>query len=285
MRDKDKNRASEQLEAIVRDNPTKYPQAWYYLGSIAYEEKKFDKAAEYFNKAIVISPDFEAAYYDLAGMQINSGQANLALVTLEKARAKFPQSFVAEFFTGLAYNKLKNYAEAIRHLTGAEVIARATDPKKLNQSFYFQLGATYERNHDFAEAEKYFQLCLDLEPDFAEALNYLGYMWAERGEQLEKALELIERAVKLEPKNAAYLDSLGWVFFKMNQPSDALGYIRKAIEIDEEKDASLYDHLGEIYRALKQTAKAREAWQKSLQLESNDDVKKKLESISPAQRQ
>src|SRR5207302_9816408 len=99
---------------------------------------------------------------------------------------------------------------------------------------------------DYDQAEKYFEKCLQLSPDFAEALNYLGYMWAEHGLKLDRARELIEKAVKAEPKNAAYLDSLAWVHFKLNQLQEALPYVLKPVEFSETPDATVYDHLGDI---------------------------------------
>jgi len=277
LRGSDRKRAIEQLEGIIRDDPTN-AQAYYSLASIFYEEKQFAEAAEHFSKTILLSPDFEQAYYDLASSQISLNKSSEALATLEKARRRFAENFVLEFMTGMAFTREKAYAEAITHFNNAEVIAKATEPKRLNQVFYFQLGAAYERKGDYAQSEKYFEKCLELAPDFAEALNYLGYMWAERGMKLDKARELIEKAVKLEPKNAAYLDSLGWVLFKQNQPEVALQNILKATELSEEPDATVYDHLGDIYAALKQPEKAREAWRKSLSLEANEEVRKKVES-------
>jgi Flp pilus assembly protein TadD len=181
-----------------------------------------------------------------------------------------------EFLSGMAHMRRKDYTNAIQHLTSAEVIAKATDPKRLTPGFYFQLGAASERKGDIEQAEKHFEKCLELSPDFAEAQNYLGYMWAERGTNLDRARELIEKAVKSEPKNAAFLDSMGWVLFKLEQPKDALDYILKAIEHSEEPDATVYDHLGDIYAALRESAKAQEAWRKSLSIEANEQVRKKL---------
>src|SRR5262249_41067782 len=148
---------------------------------------------------------------------------------------------------------------------------------RLNEDFFFQIGAAYERTGDLATAEQYFDKCLRLAPDSAEAQNYLGYMWAEHGIKLEQARELIEKAVKKEPKNGAYLDSLGWVLFKLNQPQKALDYELKAVELTEEPDATVFDHLGDIYSALSQHEKAREAWTKALSLEPTDALRKKLE--------
>jgi tetratricopeptide (TPR) repeat protein len=281
LRESDRKRAVEQLEALIRDDPTN-PQAYYYLGYLAYTDKQSAEAVEYFRKAILLNPGFEDAYYDLALAQISLEKPADALDTLAKARKQFQKNFVMEVYTGLAHSRQKDYREAIKHYTEAEVIAKATDPTRLGQEFYFQLGAAYERVGDLAQSEQYFEKCLALQPDFSEAQNYLGYMWAEHGMKLDKAKELIEKAVKAEPKNAAYLDSLGWVLFKLDKPKEALGYVLKAVELNQEPDATLYEHLGDIYAALRQPDKAREAWTKSLAVEPNDQVRKKLESGSPA---
>jgi len=49
-----------------------------------------------------------------------------------------------------------------------------------------------------------------MDPDNAGALNYLGYMLADRNVRLDEAQKLVSKAVELEPQNGAYLDSLGW---------------------------------------------------------------------------
>ena len=277
LRSSDRKAAIEQLEAILREDPTN-AQAYYTLASVLYDDKQLQPAVEHFNKTILLSPNFEQAYYDLASAQLGMDKTSDALATLAKARQRFSQSFVLELLTGMAFSRQKGYVEAIQHFTAAEVIAQATEPKRLNHIFYFQLGAAHERKGDHAQAEKYFEKCIQLSPDFAEGLNYLGYMWAERGINLDRARELIEKALKIEPKNAAFLDSLGWVCFKLNQPEQALEHILKAAELADEPDATVYDHLGDIYAALKQPDKAQAAWRKSLAIETNEQVKKKVEA-------
>ena len=286
LRAADHKHAIEQLEAIVKDNPAN-PAAYYYLGSIAFEDKKWDKAAEHFSKTILLSPEFdqapyiEQAYYDLATCQLDLKQPSQALATLQQARRKYSrdsQNFVLEFMTGLAYSQAKDYSRAIEYFNRAEVIANAKDPKRLNQFFFFEFGAASERSGDLAKAEEYFQKAIRLAPDFAEALNYLGYMWAEHDMKLDQARQLIEKALKLEPKNGAYLDSLGWVLFKLHQPKEALDYILKACDLLQEPDPAVFDHLGDIYAALQQPDKAREAWRKSLGLQPSEDIRKKLEA-------
>jgi Flp pilus assembly protein TadD len=248
---------------------------------MALEDKKPADAADYFGKTLLMNPEFETGYYFLAMAQIDLDKTSEALNTLDKARQKFPQSFALEFYTALAFSREKAYAEALRHFVAAEIIAKATDPKLLDESFYFQLGATCERKGDFTQAEQYFQRSLLLAPNFAEAMNYLGYMWAEHDLKLDQARELIEKAVKAEPKNAAYLDSLAWVLYKLKRPKEALPNALKAAELSEKPDATVYDHIGDIYAALNEFEKAREAWRKSLAVEKNEEVSKKLESSGP----
>lgn len=277
LRSDDHARAVEQLQALVREDPTN-PQAWYFLGALAMDDRKPAEAVEHFQRTLILNPDFEQAYYDLANAQISSDKPGDALVTLEKTRRKFRQTFVREFLAGVAYAHQKAYTEALQRFTAAEVVARATDTNRLNHYFYFQLGAAFERNGQFEEAQKAFNKCLELQPDFGSALNYLGYMWAERGENLDKARALIEKALKAEPKNAAYLDSLAWVLFKQGSHKEALVEILKALELTEEPDATLYDHLGEIQAAHGRMDEAEKAWRRSIEIEDNPAVRKKLET-------
>jgi len=277
LRADDRKRAIEQLTAIVRDDPANV-QAQYQLGRLAYEEERWADSVEYLRKVLMFNPDFEQAHYDLAAAQIAQGNTSDALATLDRARTRFRSNFVLEYLLATAYVQAKNYTEAVNRFTAAEVIAQATETNRLNHGFYFQVGAALERKGDRAQAAKYFEKSLALSPDFDEALNYLGYMWAEHGENLEQARDLITRALKAEPENPAYLDSMGWVLFKLNQPREALEYLQKAAAKSDEPDATIYDHLGDIYAALKQLERAREAWRKSLDVEANEHVQKKLDA-------
>ena len=272
-----KDKAAEQLEAISRDNP-RNEQAYYFLGNLASQEKRFSDAADYYEQALTLKPEFEPVYYRLAEVRINLNKAKAALELLDQARERFKKNFLLEFLTGVAHGRAKEYREAVRHFTEAEVIAKAGEPDSLTYLFYFQFGSALERNSDYAEAEKYFRKCLELSPHFAEAMNYLGYMWAERGENLEEARRLIEKAVEQEPEKAEYLDSMGWVLFKLEHPREAVGWLQKALQHSKEPDPTLYDHLGDIHARLKEFNKARDAWRKSLELEPNDEIRKKLDA-------
>lgn len=274
----DKQKAMDLLRGLIRDNPTKNPEAYVMLASLLREDKKFGEAAEQMERFLIVRNDLEQAYYELAELYNMDNKPEKALAVLDRVQKKTGDTFINYFYRALTFNRLKQYDKALVQLNAAEVTAKATAPERLTHQFYFQVGSTYERNKDYAQAVKYFEKCLEMEPDFAEALNYLGYMWAERGENLDRARTMIQKAVELEPDNAAFEDSMAWVLFKLNRAEAALPWILKAMKNNEEEDATLFDHLGDIYASLKNYSKARDAWEKSLKIESNAEVKRKLET-------
>ena len=279
LRGGDHVRAAEQIKAILRNDP-RNAAAHYFLGSIAFDQKRWNDAIESFNKAIEVNPAIEQAHYDLASVYIAAERGNDALKTMEAARARFTERFALEFLTGLAWHEQKQYEKALGYFVAAEKIALAGETNRLNTGFYFQIGAASERAGKFAEAAKYFERSLALSPTNAEAMNYLGYMWADRGENLARARELIESALKIEPDNDAFLDSMGWVLFKLGDFNGATEYLLKAIAKLEKPDATVYDHLGDTYAATKALDKARGAWAKSVSIEPNETVQKKLDAVT-----
>ncbi len=264
------------LRDIVRENPTN-PRVHYLLGSLAAQGREPAEAVAHFERAVALDASFEPAYYDLAISQVSSGQTDAALATLEKARERFKLNFQLEFVTGIAQASAKRYLDALRSYTSAELLAKSGDPDRLNHIFYFQVGAASERAGRYEEAERAFRRCLELEPDNAEALNYLGYMWAERGVNLDEAKEMIARAVAAEPDSAAFLDSMAWVLFKQGKPAEALGFMERALANSEKPDGTLLDHHGDILWALGRHEEARVAWRKSLEIEASETVRRKLE--------
>ena len=107
-------------------------------------------------------------------------------------------------------------------------------------------GSIFEREKKFELAEEAFRKVITSDPKNAGALNYLGYMLADRGTRLEEALAMLRKAVQLDPQNGAYLDSLGWAYFKMGSYEQAEENLRKASE-KIGSDPTVQDHLGDLY--------------------------------------
>jgi tetratricopeptide (TPR) repeat protein len=152
-----------------------------------------------------------------------------------------------------------------------------------NAGLRFQLAATLERQGKFDEAAAEFKKVLEIEPDSAPALNYLGYMLADRGVQLEQSLEYIQRALEKDPHNGAYLDSLGWVYFKMGNLELAEDNLLKALE-SLRLTGVVYDHLGDLYFRKGSLDRAVQFWRKALDQEDDelekDDVERKIEEAT-----
>ena len=278
LRGQDRKRALEQLEVLLK-NDSLNVQAHYYAALLFTEADEPAKAEEHLRTVVVLNPKFEQAYYDLAMAQLRTDKTNEIITTLQTAQKKFGQNFISEFLFGLAEARREHWEDAVKYFTSAEIIARASDANRLTPVFYHQFGAALERKGDYSEAVKCLQKALELDPDFPEAANHLGYMWAERGENLERAHELIAVAVKAEPKNEAYLDSMAWVLFKLGKPRDALPFMQQAIELAEaarQPDPTLYDHLGDIQAALGNKSEARKAWSAAVKIKPDPEIEKKL---------
>jgi tetratricopeptide (TPR) repeat protein len=172
------------------------------------------------------------------------------------------------------YQTHERYEEAI------PVLLQAREIEPRSTSFLFWLGAAYERLGRKQEAEEALGEVLEIDPDFAPALNYLGYMWAEQGENLERALELVQHAVNLDPDNGAYIDSLGWAHFQLGQYDEARGYLEKAVDLVGE-DAVVLEHLGDLYLALSRREDARALYRRALAVggENSGQLQEKLDRL------
>ena len=165
-----------------------------------------------------------------------------------------PRGFVA---LANFYSQQDRVAEAVTVLESAE----QRFPE--DNSILFQLGAVFEQGDRFADAEQTFRRVLTRDPDHAPTLNYLGYMLADRGEQLEESVALIERAVENDPHNGSYLDSLGWAYFKLDRLDLAEPPLRAAGE-QLQRNSVVQDHLGDLLVRLGRYREAIEAWQRAL---------------------
>ncbi len=145
------------------------------------------------------------------------------------------------------------------------------DPETLRAGLFFQLGEAYERTRRYDEAAEQFQAVLEIQPENSTAMNYLGYMWADNGENLEQALELVRRAVALEPNNGAYVDSLGWALFRLGEFEEARRHLERANQLAPE-DSTVLEHLGDVYVALGDTRRAREAYEHALAINDEENV-------------
>ena len=149
----------------------------------------------------------------------------------------------------------------------------------LDGEFYFDYGAAAEQAGMVQKAAELFKKSIELDPaNAARSYNYLGFMWVDRGQNLEEAGTLIKRAVEMEPNNGAYIDSLGWYYFKKGEPEKALPELLKAAGAIKPEDSEVYDHIGDTYQKLGNTSQAVTYWQKAATLDpDNKTLAEKVE--------
>ena len=218
-----------------------------------------------------------------ASILADSGKNNEAIAAAKKL---FNGKDDRETYVTLAqlYEKGKKYDEMGKALEEADKLSEGKDDK-VNISF--MRGAMYEKLKKFDKAEAEFRKVLNNDPDNTSALNYLGYMLADRNERVQEAYEMIKKAVDKEPNNGAYLDSLGWAYFRLDKLTEAEKYLKQALE-QTKRDPAVHDHLAEVYAKQGKTKDAIVHWEISLKeweagapadLDQNEyaKVQKKLE--------
>ena len=126
-----------------------------------------------------------------------------------------------------------------------DLVQEALKSKPDEPDLQFALGSAYERSGDKKAAERVFLQLLDKHPDNAATLNYLGYMWAEAGVNLDRAADMLNKAVSSEPRNGAYIDSLGWVYFQQGKLDLAEKYLSDATRLLP-RDATVHQHLADV---------------------------------------
>src|SRR5205085_4839411 len=104
-----------------------------------------------------------------------------------------------------------------RHKDALDAAEKARVRFPEDTAVLYQLAAALDRAGRQADSEKIFRDVIARDPLDAGALNYLGYMLAEHGRQLDEATGFIERALKIEPDNPSFLDSLGWTYLQQGK--------------------------------------------------------------------
>jgi tetratricopeptide (TPR) repeat protein len=155
------------------------------------------------------------------------------------------------------------YLEADRGDQAIKVLQDAQARFPQDADVTFELGAAFERQEQYPQAEAAFRQAIAIQPSHAAALNYLGYMFADRGERLAESVDLIKRALAVEPDNGSYLDSLGWAYFKDGQLTLAEEYLRRAAD-QLSSNSVIQDHLGDVLFSLERFEEAIAAWQQAL---------------------
>jgi tetratricopeptide (TPR) repeat protein len=243
------------LRGAVDENP-KFLRGYLLLGELSEKQGQWEQAAAAYARAQQLSSRVDLSTRRGAAL-INAGKAAEARDLLRAGAAKSdPEPLL-----------LYLYATAQRQtgdLAGAEATARQLrtaapeDPRGM-----YVLAQVLEARRDYEGAEGALRDLLKRDPSDATALNYLGYMFAERGQRLDEAVDLVQRALKLDPGNPSFLDSLGWAYYQQGKLDLADAPLTEAAA-KMPNNSVIQDHLGDLRFKQKRFADAAAAWERSL---------------------
>ena len=261
-------KAKTNLEEIVQIIPEN-DKMWFYLGAVNEELKEFDDAAEAFGNVPHLSPLYKEAVIRSAFIWKNKDDSGQSIELLKGALEK--RNDVEEFYTilGSFYDEAKEYQSSLA------VLKKGTEKFKESTTVWFYYGSAADRVGKSDITIKSMEKVLELNPEHAQALNYLAYTYAEKGERLDQALELAKRAIKIEPTDGYIMDTLGWIYYKKGQFQEALRLLEAAHSI-QPKEAIIAEHLGDAYRKNALLNKAIDLYKLALTLEKNEE---KLQSL------
>jgi Flp pilus assembly protein TadD len=109
---------------------------------------------------------------------------------------------------------------------------------------------------------------IELNPQHADALNFVGYSFAERGVNLDEAESLIRKALAISPNKGYILDSLGWVYYKKGRYAEAVKLLKEAAALQSD-DPAVLEHLGDVYRDMGDSVNALESYNRGLKMLSD----------------
>lgn len=233
----------EESERFLAEGREKFPDNLEIpatQGEILLRKSKEEEARKIFRQILERSGGSEEAYLDV--MQACLGAKNLS--------------------------EARSWAE--------EGLGKHPDSRDLE----FQAAAVEEQSGRFREAERRFRELIRKRPEDGEALNYLGYMLADRGIKLQDALAFLEKAVGLEPENTAFLDSLGWVHFRLGEYEQAKTFLEKAAR-GSRPDPTILEHLADTYAALGKVPEALATYQSALgrDPDHSEEILKKMRKL------
>jgi tetratricopeptide (TPR) repeat protein len=241
----------------------------YLLGLIAYQRGNMTSSLDHLGHVSKTSHQHDEAVY-LQSQILQELDKTEAAISLLKRSISDKESRSPLFYVLLSaiYQKQNNYREA------ATLMIAGIDAYPDNPELIFEYGMVLERSGQHEKAVSQMEKVLSLQPEHAEALNYLGYTWADQNRNLDKALQYIKKANEIRPDNGFILDSLGWVYYRLGKFAKAAEELERAIELEPD-DPHIYEHLGDTYSSLGNKAKALTNYRNAARL-FHDVQRKKL---------
>ncbi|MBK7858376.1 MAG: tetratricopeptide repeat protein [Archangiaceae bacterium] len=232
-------KAADAYGAVTADAGDLFHESRLHRANCLSSLGKHQAALDLYKKGLEDRPDYQPLLPAYARGLERANQAKEAELVLARALADKPTPESFEALAGL-YERQGRLADAISLLTDA------LRKRPRDELLLYALGAVYERKGEVQKSLEKMRAVLDVNPDNANAMNFIGYTLADRGLDFDEAEKLLTRALELKPDTAAYLDSLGWVFFKKGDTGKAIDTLERATEVSP-GEPTIEEHLGDAY--------------------------------------
>ncbi len=223
-------------------------------------------------------PAFHVAEIGRAEALYATGKKEAAIEVLQGLTRSHANIMGVHLALADAMRRDEKYVDAIASYDAA--LALIPKPEARHWVLYYSRAICKERQKEWAGAEADFRQALVLQPDQPQVLNYLGYSFLDRNENLDEALAMIERAVAAEPESGYIIDSLAWGLYRLGRFSDAVAPMEKA-SLLEPVDPVVTDHLGDVYWAVGRKLEAAFQWRRAASFDPAEAdairIKRKLE--------
>jgi tetratricopeptide (TPR) repeat protein len=251
-------------------------EARLVLAGVMARNNKYAQAAEQFLSIDADKSIYAESQRQAAMMLEQAGRKDDAIALMEKLFAE-RRDIDALIIIGDIHRRAEDYPSAIATYNRAEqAIGEKTIPAKYWHLLYAR-GMAYERHHDMERADRDLRLAISYQPHHAHLLNYLGYSWVDRGENLEEAVQMIEKAVSLAPEDGYIMDSLGWAHYRKGEYAKAVTVLEQAVELVP-YDSTISDHLGDAYWRVGRYREAQFEWRRALNTLEDDSKRPTIEA-------
>lgn len=240
--------------------------AHYYLGRIAEQQDRCTEAVRHYIKVGRGEHRFDAELRTAECMG-RLGRVDEARLHLDRLRNQYDETAAQ---IRIATTRARVELAAGDPARALAVLSNAVERYPEDTELRYSRALTAAEQDRFELARGDLEYILEQDPDNARALNALGYMLADRNQELKRARDMIERALKQNPEDAATIDSMGWVLYRQGQYGEALEYLRAAWERDP--DPEIAAHLGEVLWALGRREQAREIWQEAQEMSPDSEI-------------
>lgn len=239
------------------------------LAGIAARNTRYDEAIAYYKAIPLENPYYLEAQREIANILEESGRTDEAIKTLENM-AQTHQDYESLIKIGDIFRRQEDFPKAIKAYHHAFKTIGEDNILPTYWHLYYVRGMALERDGQWKKAEADLKKALEFNPDHAYVLNYLGYAWADQGQNLDQARAMIEKALSLQPEDGYITDSLGWILYRTGEFKEAVKYLEKAVELLP-YDAVINDHLGDAYWKVGRRLEAKFQWERAKNHVQNDE--------------